>query len=101
MQSPPPEKSACQPSSSSTSPPANLSTCTPTCPCALEGRATVTMTVHQITQTSRKGLEGLGKWFQSVTNAQTDGCIRDLGEIADSGAFLGIYYCTGISSPND
>ncbi len=95
---PPPAKSASQPSSSCTRPLPNLSTCTPTCQCALEGRVILVMREPQTRPpTCLRGLEGLGKWFKCVQSApvstrhRTKCCCRDLGETVRTGAFSGLW----------
>lgn len=94
----PPAKSTCRPSSSSTRPRPSRSTCTPTCPCALDGGPTLAMTGRRAqTPTCPRGLEGLGRRLgrlPSVTTLemhQTRCCPRDLGEMSHTGAFSGLW----------
>lgn len=88
---PPPAKSASRPSSGSTRPLPNLSTCTPTCPCASEGRVILGMPTYP------RGLEGLGERWKCVPSAllsekhRTQRCPRGLGETLHTGAFLGLW----------
>lgn len=93
-----PAKWVSRPSSSSTPPLPNHSTCTPTCPCASGGGATPVTTGRQTqTPTCRRGLGGLGKWLERVSSVmtserrQTQCCPRDSGEIYHTGAFLGLW----------
>lgn len=94
----PPAKSASRPSSSCTRPLPNLSTCTPTCQCVLEGRVILVMRGPQNRPpTCPRGSEGLGKWFKCVLSApvskrhRTKCCRRDLEETVCTGAFWGLW----------